>query len=43
MPNIEIHVLHAGHICVSPDLPFGGVNCSTLKASGVFSPKSKRL
>ena len=43
MSSIEIHVLHVGHVCVSPNLPFGGVDCSILKASGVFSPKSKRL
>lgn len=43
MPNIEIHILHTGKVCVSPNLPFDGVNCTALKASGVFSPKSKQL
>lgn len=41
--SIKIHVMHTGQVCVSPDLPFGGEHCSVIKASGVFTPKSKRL
>lgn len=40
---IKIHVFHAGAVCVSPDLPFGGDNCSAIKASGIFGKKSDRL
>lgn len=42
-PRFKIHVLHAGEVCVAPELPFGGENCSTLKASGLFAKKSSRL
>lgn len=41
--SIKIHVLHTGEVRVSPYLPFGGDNCSLLKASGMFTPKSKWL
>ena len=40
---IKIHVLHTGKVCVSPDLPYGGENCSPVKASGLFARKSERL
>lgn len=40
---MKIHVLHTGKVCVSPDLPFGGENCSPLKASGVFGRKEERV
>lgn len=43
MSEIKIHVLHTGEVCVSPDLPFGGENCSAVKASGIFQSKSSRL
>lgn len=43
MEEIIIHVFHTGKVCVAPDLPFGGERCSTVKASGIFSKKSKRL
>ena len=43
MPEIKIHVLHTGKVCVAPELPFGGERCSTLKASGVLAKKSERL
>ncbi|WP_163498824.1 N-acyl homoserine lactonase family protein [Helicobacter suis] len=36
---MKIHVLHTGEVCVSPYLPFGGDNCSLLKASGLTTPK----
>lgn len=43
MSEMKIHVLHTGEVCVSPDLPFGGEDCSAIKASGVFQKKSERL
>ncbi|WP_163555235.1 N-acyl homoserine lactonase family protein [Helicobacter suis] len=36
---MKVHVLHTGEVCVSPYLPFGGDNCSLLKASGLTTPK----
>lgn len=41
MSNIKIHILHTGEVRVSPNLPFGGDNCSALKASGITTPKSE--
>ena len=41
MEKIKIHVLRTGEVRVSPYLPFGGDNCSIIKASGVTTPKSK--
>ena len=41
--NIKIHILKTGEVRVSPYLPFGGDNCSLLKASGITTPKSKWL
>ena len=41
MEKIKIHVLHTGEVRVSPYLPFGGDNCSPLKASGITTPKHK--
>lgn len=41
--SIKIHVFHTGSVCVSPNLPFGGEHCSPLKASGILTPRSKRL
>ncbi|MDO4401112.1 MAG: N-acyl homoserine lactonase family protein [Coriobacteriia bacterium] len=43
MSTIKIHVFHTGTVCVAPDLPFGGDNCNTIKASGVFGKKEDRL
>lgn len=43
MSKIKIHVFHTGSVCVSPAVPFGGEHCSTLKASGLFLPQSKRI
>ncbi len=43
MAEIKIHVFHTGDVCVAPELPFGGEDCSTIKASGVFAKKSDRL
>lgn len=43
MNKIKIHVMHTGYVCVSPDLPFGGENCSVIKASGIFGRKENRL
>ena len=39
--KIKIHVLRTGEVRVSPYLPFGGDNCSIIKASGITTPKSK--
>ena len=36
---MKVHVLHTGEVRVSPYLPFGGDNCSLLKASGMTTPK----
>lgn len=41
--TMRIHVLHTGEVHVSPYLPVGGDHCSTIKASGLTAPKSKRL
>lgn len=43
MSGIKIHVLHAGEVCVAPDLPFGGDNCSRIKAAGIFCKAEDRL
>lgn len=43
MAEIKIHVFHTGEVCVAPELPFGGEDCSIIKASGVFAKKSDRL
>lgn len=43
MADIKIHVMHAGEVCVSPDLPFGGDNCSRMKASGIFCKPEDRV
>lgn len=43
MEKIKIHILHTGKVCVSPDLPFGGENCSLVKASGVFAKEKDRI
>lgn len=43
MGKIKIHVLHTGMVCVAPDLPFGGEECSPMRASGVFGKKEDRL
>lgn len=43
MEKIKVHVLHTGEVRVSPYLPFGGDNCSIIKASGITTPKSKWL
>ena len=41
MGKIKIRVLRTGEVRVTPYLPFGGDNCSIIKASGVTAPKSK--
>jgi hypothetical protein len=41
MDKIKIHVLRTGEVRVSPYLPFGGDDCSIIKASGITTPKSK--
>ena len=43
MTEIKIHVLHAGRVCVAPELPFGGEHCNPIKASGVFGKRKDRL
>ncbi|MDE6750153.1 MAG: N-acyl homoserine lactonase family protein [Lachnospiraceae bacterium] len=43
MENIRIHILHCGRVCVSPYLPFGGKNCSRIKAAGMTTRKKDRL
>ena len=43
MENIRIHILHCGQVCVSPYLPFGGKNCSKIKAAGMTTRKKDRL
>lgn len=43
MENIRIHILHCGRVCVSPYLPFGGKNCSKIKAAGMTTRKKDRL
>lgn len=40
---MKIHIFHTGSVCVSPHLPFGGDDCNILKASGIFTRKSRRL
>lgn len=41
MDKIKVHVLRTGEVRVSPFLPFGGDDCSAIKASGITTPKSK--
>lgn len=41
MGKIKVHVLRTGEVRVSPYLPFGGDDCSIIKASGITTPKSK--
>lgn len=41
MGEIKIHVLRTGEVRVSPYLPFGGDDCSIIKASGITTPRSK--
>lgn len=36
---MKISVLHAGRVRVSPYLPYGGDNCSIIKAAGLTTPK----
>ena len=43
MFDFRIHVFHTGSVCVAPELPFGGENCSPIKASGIFGRRSERL
>lgn len=38
---MKVYVLRTGEVRVSPYLPFGGDNCSLLKASGFTTPKSE--
>ena len=42
MDKIKIHVLRTGEVRVSPYLPFGGDDCSIIKASGLTTPKKDR-
>lgn len=39
MDTIKIHVLRTGEVRVSPYLPFGGDDCSIVKASGLTTPR----
>ena len=41
MDKIKIHVLRTGGVRVSPYLPFGGDDCSLLKASGFTTGHSR--
>lgn len=41
MDKIKVHVLRTGEVRVSSYLPFGGDNCSIIKASGITTPKDK--
>lgn len=41
MEKIKIHMLHCGHVLVSPNLPFGDGNL--IKASGIFERESKKI
>ena len=41
MDRIKVHVLRTGEVRVSPNLPFGGDDCSIIKASGITTPKDK--
>lgn len=43
MSKIKIHVFHTGEVCVAPELPFGGDDCSAIKASGLFGKKENRI
>ncbi len=43
MEKIKIHVFHTGEVCVAPELPFGGDDCSAIKASGLFGKKENRI
>lgn len=43
MRDIRIHVFHCGRVCVSPYLPYGGRNCSLIKAAGLTTRKKDRL
>lgn len=43
MRNIRIHVFHCGRVCVSPYLPYGGMNCSLVKAAGLTTRKKDRI
>lgn len=43
MAKIKIHVFHTGKVCVTPELAFGGRHSNIFKASGIFSPKSKKI
>ena len=39
MGKIKVHVLRTGEVRVSPYLPFGGDDCSIIKASGITLDK----
>lgn len=43
MNGIRIHILHCGKVCVSPYLPYGGKECSMLKAAGATTRKRDRM
>lgn len=40
---MRIHIIHTGKVHVSPNLPFGGENCSVIKAAGMLTPKKDWL
>ena len=42
MADVKVHVLHTGEVCVSPYPPFGGADCSVVKASGMLRRASDR-
>lgn len=41
-PRMSVETLIAGHVCVSPELPYGN-GCGLLKGSGLLTPKSRRV
>ena len=41
--GITIEVMHTGQVCVSKYLPFGGDDCSLVKASGLFGSVDDRM
>lgn len=40
---MKVQILHTGKVGVANSLPFGGNHANTIKASGVFTSKKKRL
>ena len=40
---LAIDIMHTGSVFVSPHLPFGGSDCSPLRAAGIFEPRKRRM